>query len=175
MKAPKRSSRVSKSSQVSASAARPSRQMPVINAHAAGIDIGATSHWVCVPEDAGAPGQSPVRESGAFTQDLDELVEWLLKCGVKTVAMESTAVFWIPLYQKLETAGLARCVWSMRDVRYVPGRKSDCEDCQWPQRLHSYGLLKSSFRPSDEISRLPPVMRHHNNLTRSAGAQIQHL
>ena len=81
---------------------RPAGQMPVINSHAAGIDVGATSHWVCVPEDAVPEVESPVREFGAFTKDLDELVEWLLKCGVKTVVMESTSVYWIPLFQKLE-------------------------------------------------------------------------
>ena len=84
---------------------RPAGQMPVIHSHAAGIDVGATAHWVCVPEDAVPAGESPVREFGAFTKDLDELVEWLLKCGVKTVVMESTSVYWIPLFQKLEAAG----------------------------------------------------------------------
>ena len=125
---------------------RPSGQMPVIHPHAAGIDVGATSHWVCVPEDAVAEGQSSVREFGAFTKDLDELVEWLLKCQVKTVAMESTSVYWIPLFQKLEAAGLEVILVNARHVRHVPGRKSDCKDCQWLQRLHSYGLLNGSFR-----------------------------
>ena len=120
---------------------QPSAQMPVIHSHAAGIDVGATSHWVCVPEDAVAEGQSSVREFGAFTKDLDELVEWLLKCQVKTVAMESTSVYWIPLFQKLEAAHLEAVLVNARHVRHVPGRKTDCKDCQWLQRLHSYGLL----------------------------------
>jgi len=153
MKAQKRSSRSSKSFKKGEPPVRPSGQLPVINSPAAGIDIGATSHWVCAPEDAVRPGESPVREFGAFTTDLDELVEWLLKCGVKTVAMESTAVFWMPLYQKLETAGLEVLLVNARHVRHVPGRKSDCQDCQWLQRLHSYGLLNGSFRPSDDICR----------------------
>src|SRR5437868_7968869 len=136
----------------------PSAQMPVINPHAAGIDIGATSHWVCVPEDAVAAGESPVREFGASTPDLNELVEWLLKCGVKTVVMESTSVYWIPLFQKLEAAGLEVLLVNARHVRHVPGRKSDCMDCQWLQRLHSYGLLCGSFRPSDDICRLRTLM-----------------
>lgn len=174
MKAKPPSSRSNRSGQARKTPVRPSGQMPVINPHAAGIDIGATSHWVCVPEDAVEEGDSPVREFGALTKDLDELVEWLLRCGVKTVAMESTAVFWIPLYQKLETAGLQVRLVNARHVRHVPGRKSDCLDCQWLQRLHSYGLLNGSFRPSDDICRLRTLMRHRDNLTKSAGAEIQH-
>lgn len=154
---------------------RPSGQMPVINPHAAGIDVGSTSHWVCVPEDAVAKGTSPVREFGAYTKDLDELVEWVLKCGVKTVVMESTSVFWIPLFQKLETAGLEAFLVNARHVRTVPGRKSDCKDCQWLQRLHSYGLLNGSFRPSDDICCLRSLMRHRDNLTKACGAEVQHM
>lgn len=149
--------------------------MPVINAHAAGIDVGATSHWVCVPEDSVAEGQSPIREFGACTRDLDELVEWLLKCGVKTVAMESTSVYWIPLFQKLEAAGLEVLLVNARHVRHVPGRKSDCKDCQWLQRLHSYGLLNGSFRPTDDICRVRTLMRHRDNLTRACGQHVQHM
>lgn len=154
---------------------QPSAQMPVINPHAAGIDVGATSHWVCVPEDAVAAGESPVREFGASTPDLDELVEWLLKCGVKTVVMESTSVYWIPLFQKLEAAGLEVLLVNARHVRHVPGRKSDCKDCQWLQRLHSYGLLSGSFRPTDDICRLRTLMRHRDNLTKACGQQVQHM
>lgn len=154
---------------------RPSGQMPVVHPHAAGIDVGATSHWVCVPEDAVTEAESPVREFGAFTKDLDELVEWLRHCGVKTVAMESTSVFWIPLYQKLEAAGLEVLLVNARHVRHVPGRKSDCKDCQWLQRLHSYGLFNGSFRPSDDICRLRTLLRHRDNLTRAGGAEVQHM
>jgi transposase len=149
--------------------------MPVIHPHAAGIDVGATSHWVCVPEDAVAEEQSAVREFGAFTQDLDKLVEWLLESGVQTVAMESTSVYWIPLFQKLEAAGLEAVLVNARHVRHVPGRKTDCKDCQWLQRLHSYGLFNGSFRPSDDICRLRTLMRHRDNLTRNAGAEVQHM
>jgi transposase len=153
----------------------PSAQMPVINPHAAGIDVGATSHWVCVPADAVAEGESPVREFGAYTRDLDELVEWLLKCGVKTVVLESTSVYWIPLFEKLEAAGLEALLVNARHVRHVPGRKSDCKDCQWLQRLQSYGLLNGSFRPSDDICRLRTLMRHRDNLTKACGQQVQHM
>lgn len=149
--------------------------MPVVNGHAAGIDIGATSHWVCVAEDAVAEGQSPVREFGAYTRDLDELVEWLLKCGVKTVVMESTSVYWIPLFQKVEAAGMEGLLVNARHVRHVPGRKSDCKDCQWLQRLHSYGLLNGSFRPSDDVCRLRTLMRHRDSLTKGCGQEVQHM
>lgn len=154
---------------------QPSSRMPVIHPQAAGIDVGATAHWVCVPEDAVAPGQFPVREFGAYTKNLDELVEWLLKCQVKTVAMESTSVYWIPLFQKLEAAGLEVLLVNARHVRHVPGRKTDCKDCQWLQRLHSYGLLNASFRPGDDICRLRSLMRHRDNLTRACGQQVQHM
>ncbi len=106
---------------------------------------------------------------------LDELVEWLLKCGVKTVAMESTSVYWIPLFQKLEAAGLEVILVNARHVRHVPGRKSDCKDCQWLQRLHSYGLLNGSFRPSDDICCLRSLMRHRDNLTKACGQQVQQM
>ena len=154
---------------------RPSAQMPVVNPHAAGIDVGATAHWVCVPEDSVPPDQSPVREFGAYTRDLDEMVEWLLKCAVKTVVMESTSVYWIPLFQKLESAGLEVLLVNARHVRHVPGRKSDCQDCQWLQRLHSYGLLNGSFRPNDDICRLRTLMRHRDNLTKMCAQQVQHM
>lgn len=156
-------------------AAEPSAQMPVINPHAAGIDIGATTHWVCVPADAVEAGESPIREFGASTPDLNELVEWLLECGVKTVAMESTSVYWIPLFQKLEGRGLEALLVNARHVKNVPGRKTDCKDCQWLQRLHSYGLLNGSFRPADDICRLRTLMRHRDNMTKACGQQIQHM
>ena len=154
---------------------KPARQMPVIHRHAAGIDVGATSHWVCVPEDAVAEGQSPVREFGAFTRDLDNVVEWLLACGVQTVAMESTGVYWIPLFQKLESAGLEVILTNARHVRHVPGRKTDCKDCQWLQQLHSYGMLHGSFRPAEDICQLRTLMRHRDNLTKACGGQVQQM
>ena len=150
-------------------------RMPVINQQAAGIDIGATSHWVCVPEDAVSGEQSAVREFSAFTKGLDELVEWLLGCDVKTAAMESTGVYWIPLFQKLEAAGLEVILVNARHVRHVPGRKSDLKDCQWLQQLHSYGLLNGSFRPADDICCLRSLMRHRDNLGQSCKQQVQHM
>jgi len=143
--------------------------LPVINTHAAGIDAGSVEHWVCVPEDSVTKGQENVRSFGAFTADLDQLVEWLLACGVKTVAVEATGVYWLGLAQKIETAGVELVLVNARHVKNVPGRKTDVKDCQWIQRLHSYGLLNGSFRPSQEICRIRSLMRHRENLTQDGG------
>jgi len=154
---------------------RPAATMPVVNRHAGGIDVGSTEHYVCVPEDAVPQGESNVRSFRAFTGDLDKLVEWLQRCGVKTVALESTGVFWIPLAQKLEAAGIEMVLVNARHLRYVPGRKTDIKDCQWLQQLHSYGLLNGSFRPAPDICALRSLMRHRENLTQSCGQEVQHM
>ena len=112
---------------------------------AAGVDIAANEIWAAVPPER---TEKSVRRFGAFTQDLNELVKWLLDCGVRSVAMESTGVYWIPLFQLLEQAGLKVCLVNARHVKNVPGRKSDVRDCQWLQYLHSVGLLLASFRPA---------------------------
>jgi len=147
----------------------------VINPHAGGIDVGSVEHWVCVPEDAVTEGESNVRPFGGFTADLDKLVEWLLACGVKTVAVESTGVYWIPLVQKLERAGIEVVLVNARHLKNVPGRKTDVKDCQWLQQLHSYGLLNGSFRPAEDICCLRSLMRHRENLIESCGQQVQHM
>jgi transposase len=154
---------------------QPASAMPVVHPHAAGVDVGATEHFVCVPEDAVAPGQSPVRSYSAFTSDLDKLVEWLQQCKVQTVAMESTGVYWIPLCQKLEAAGLEVVLANARHLRQVPGRKTDVKDCQWLQRLHSYGMLNGSFRPADQFCRFRTLMRHRENLVDGCAQQVQHM
>ena len=153
----------------------PSANMPVMNQHAGGIDVGATEHYVCVPQDAVAPGQDNVRSFGAFTADLDQLVEWLQGCKVTTVAMESTGVYWIPLAQKLDAAGIGLVLVNARHLKYVPGRKSDVRDCQWLQQLHSYGLLSGSFRPTQDICHVRSLMRHRDNLVASCGRATQHM
>lgn len=154
---------------------RPAAKLPLVNPHAGGIDIGSVEHYVCVPEDAVPEGESNVRSFGAFTRDLDRLVEWLQACGVKTVAMESTGVFWIPLAQKLEAAGIEMVLVNARHLKYVPGRKTDLKDCQWLQQLHSYGLLNGSFRPAQDICALRSLMRHRENLGQSCGREVQHM
>jgi transposase len=149
--------------------------MPVIHPHAAGIDVGSVEHYVCVPCDAVAGGEPAVRSFGGFTGDLDKLVEWLQLCRVKTAALESTGVFWIPLAQKLDAAGIEVVLVNARHLRQVPGRKTDVKDCQWLQQLHSYGLLQGSFRPTQDICAVRGLMRHRQNLTQNCGQQVQQM
>lgn len=143
-----------------------------INLKAAGIDIGAESHWVCVPAKK---EEQNVREFKCYTPDLYALADWLSKCEVETVVMESTGVYWIPIFQILETKGFKVLLVNSHHVKTVPGRKSDVLDCQWLQQLHSYGLLAGSFRPQDEICILRSYIRHRDNLIRSAGTHVQRM
>ena len=108
-----------------------------VNGHAAGIDIGAREHWACVPADAAS---NPVRKFGTFTADLDALADWFQACGVTTVAMEATGVYWIPVFQILERRGLQVLLANARQTKNVAGRKTDVQDCQWMQRLHTYEI-----------------------------------
>jgi len=119
--------------------------LPVMRPDAAGIDIGATEIFVAVPAERAAEN---VRCFPTFTQDLYALADWLAECGVKTVAMESTGVYWIPLFQILEERGLEVCLVNARHVKNVPGRRTDVSDSQWLQFLHSVGLLRASYRHS---------------------------
>lgn len=143
-----------------------------INANAAGVDIGSQTHWVCVPGDRVTDN---VRSFGCFTADLYALASWLEQCGIQTVAMESTGVYWIPLFQILETRGFEVKLVNAHHVKTLPGRKSDVLDCQWLQQLHSYGLLSASFRPEDQICVLRSYIRQRDNLVRSACVHIQRM
>ena len=143
-----------------------------INEHAAGIDIGSESHFVAVPPDS-CP--DPVRQFGVFTKDLYAIADWLKECGVKTVAMESTGVYWVPLYEVLEERGFDVKLVDARKVKNVSGRKSDVMDCQWLQQLESYGLLQGAFRPADEIVILRGYMRQREMLVKSGSTHIQHM
>jgi transposase len=145
---------------------------PMINKDAAGIDIGSGEHWVAVSEDR---DEEPVRSFGCFTADLHAMARWLKACGITTVAMESTGVYWIPCYQILEEHGFEVKLVNARHVKNVPGRKSDVDDCQWLQRLHTYGLLSGSFRPDDQMCVLRSYWRHRTNLVRYASDHIQHM
>jgi transposase len=145
---------------------------PVVHPRAAGIDVGNTSHWVAVPLDV---SDSTVREFGTFTADLQTIADWLIGCGVTTVAMESTGVYWIPLFELLESRGLKVCLVDTRRLKSVPGRKSDYQDCQWLQKLHTFGLLSSAFRPDDQVVRLRSYLRHRAMLIRYASHHIQHM
>lgn len=155
------------------SARTPARQRPaVIRLDAAGIDIGARLIHVAVPVERDA---RPVREFRTFTQDLYALADWLQACGIRTVAMESTGVFWIPLFQILEARGLEVCLVNARHVKHVPGRKTDIADCQWLQYLHAVGLLTASFRPAQSICGLRSLLRHRESLIQSAAAHVQRM
>jgi transposase len=145
-----------------------------VHLNAAGIDIGAGSHYVAVP-----PGRDPegcdVREFGAFTADLDALAAWLRRCGIETVAMESTGVYWIPLFELLAARGFAVNLVDPRQLKNVPGRKSDVLDCQWIQQLHTFGLLAAAFRPEDQICVLRSYLRQRAMLVTYAAHHIQHI
>jgi transposase len=151
---------------------RAAQTLAVINPDVAGIDVGAREHFVAVPADR---DPRPVRRFGAFTADLQALAQWLVKCGVRTVVMESTGVYWIPLYQILEDQGLTVMLVNARHVKHVPGRKSDVQDCQWLQQLGSFGLLSGSFRPEAEICVLRSYMRQRQMLIKDAGRQLQQM
>ncbi len=140
--------------------------------NACGIDIGARSHFVAVPADR---DEEPVREFAAFTADLAALVHWLRRCGITAVAMESTGVYWIPLYEMLDAAGFEVHLVNARHVKTVPGRKGDVLDCQWLQQLMSFGLLRGCFRPADEICALRAVWRHRDMLLSYQARHVQPL
>jgi transposase len=140
--------------------------------NAAGVDIGSGSHWVAVPADR---DDEPVREFKSFTGDLLALADWLLACGIDTVAMESTGVYWIPLYELLEARGLTVFLVNARHVKNVSGRKSDVLDCQWLQQLMSFGLLSGAFRPTDAICALRAVTRQREMLLEYQASHIQHM
>ena len=146
--------------------------LPVLNPNTAGIDIGATEIYVAVPPDR---SEHSVRSFPTFTQDLLALKEWLKACSIKSVAMESTGVYWIPLYQILEKAGLEVCLVNARHVKNVPGRKSDVSDCQWLQHLHAAGLLRGSFRPNGQVCAVRSLVRHRDNLVKMASEHVQHM
>lgn len=143
-----------------------------INLNAAGLDIGDDEIYAAVPQDRDNPS---VRVFQTFTRDLHALADWLQDCGINTVAMESTGVYWIPIYEILEARGFQLFLVNARHIKNVPGRKTDILDCQWIQQLHTYGLLQASFRPPQEICALRDLARHRDNLVRSASRSIQHM
>ena len=143
-----------------------------IEPNAAGIDVGAREIYVAV---AGDRDPEPVRCFSTFTEELQAIAAWLKQCGVASVAMESTGVYWIPLYEVLEEAGLRVCLVNSRHVKHVPGRKSDVSDCQWLQYLHAVGLLRGSFRPEAAICALRALSRHRSNLVEAAAVHVQHM
>src|SRR6202171_3138688 len=146
--------------------------LEVVHPRAAGIDVGNTAHYVAVHPKLDA---EPVRRFECFTADLHRLADWLEACGVETVAMQSTGVYWIPLYEILEERGLEVYLVNARHTKNLPGRKSDVQESQWLLKLHTYGLLNNSFQPTQEIRVLRTYWRQRNDLVRAAGRHIQRI
>ena len=151
---------------------RVAKFLETVNLNAAGIDVGSASHWVAVPEDR---DDQAVREFKSFTPDLHALADWLDVCGIETIAMESTGVYWIPLFEILQERGFEVLLVNARHVKGVPGRKSDVSDCQWLQQLHTFALLRGSFRPDAEITAIRTLVRHRGTLVQEAAAHIQRM
>jgi transposase len=145
---------------------------PILEANAAGIDIGAREIFVAVPPDR---DEHPVRVFSTFTEDLEKMAQWLVSCGVTTVAMESTGVYWIPLYDVVEQHGMKACLVDARGMKNVPGRRTDWHECQWLQFLHSVGLLRAAFRPDGDVCAVRSLMRHRTELVEMTSQHIQHM
>jgi transposase len=146
--------------------------LEIVHGQAAGIDIGNESHFVAV---AHGRDSQPVREFGSWTADLQRMAEWLKVCGVRTVAMQSTGVYWIAVYEVLEREGFDVYLVNARGTKNLPGRKSDVQECQWLRKLHTYGLLRKSYRPPEEIRAVRTVWRMRDRLVKDAGRAIQHV
>jgi transposase len=140
--------------------------------NAAAVDVGASRHWVAVPRHS---TDAPVREFAAMTDDLHAMADWLLACGVEVVALESTGVYWIPVYEVLEQRGLKVWLVDARQVKYVPGRKSDVQDCQWLQKLMSHGLLRAAFRPAADVCVIRAVARQREVLLTQQASWVQRM
>ena len=140
-----------------------------INPNAAGIDIGANFHLVAIPEDR---AEENVRKFGPFRSDLHRLADWLTEHHIETVAMESTGVYWIPVFQILEQRGFEVKLVNAAHVKNLPGRKSDVSDCQWLQQLHTFGLLNGSFRPKDDVCVLRALLRFRDTLVKDCSSHV---
>jgi transposase len=151
---------------------RGQKSLPTVHSNAAGLDVGSTFHVVAIPADR---DEQPVRTFQTFTADLHKLADWLEGAGITTVAMESTGVYWIPVYEILEQRGFEVLLVNARDTKNVPGRKTDVKDAQWLQQLHQFGLLRGSFRPRDEIVRLRALLRHRERVLDYSASHIQHM
>lgn len=152
--------------------ARPFDGMSQINAHAAGIDIGAHEIMACVPD---GDDQQLIRAFGTYTADRDAVADGFVDRGIQTAAMASTGVYWIPLFETLAARGIPCCLISAQAIKYVPGRKSDVRDCQWIHTLHSYGLLKASFRPDADLVALRTLLRHRAQRIEHRAPHVLHM
>jgi transposase len=160
------------SSTVKTKVKKSTNEIGLVNPDSAGIDIGSRSHFVAVPDDR---DQSHVREFSTTTSSLLEMIDWLKKCKIKTVAMESTGSYWIPAYELLESHGFEVYLVNAHFIKNVPGRKTDVIDCQWIQKLHSFGLLSKSFRPKDHCLKLRALVRQHTSLILHRSPHVQHM
>ena len=146
--------------------------LEIVNRNVAGIDVGNESHFVAVP-----PGRDPqpVQEFGSWTADLERMADWLKACGIETVVMQSTGVYWIALYDVLEARGFKLCLANARHTKNLPGRKSDVQESQWLLKLHTYGLLRNSFRPPDQIRAVRSLWRLRDRHVKEAARAVQHM
>ena len=161
-----------KKNQQQSNTRKPLLPAPVFEPNAAGIDIGAREIFVAVPADR---DEHPVRWFGTFTEDLRRMAEWLVQCGITTVAMESTGVYWIPVYDMVEQHGVRPCLVNPRNMKNVPGKRTDFHECQWIQHLHSLGLLHAAFRPDGDVCAVRSLMRHRSDLVEMASQHVQHM
>ncbi len=150
----------------------PTKGLPPLNVNAAGIDVGSAEHHVAVPPDR---DPEPVRTFGSFTADLYRMARWLKECRIQTVVMQATGVYWTALYDVLESYGLEVNVAHAQHTKTLPGRKTDVQECQWLQKLHTFGLLNNAFRPTDEIRVLRTYLRQRENLVAAAATCVQHM
>lgn len=148
------------------------KNMRIVHSNAAGIDIGAKEIFVAIPEDRSG---KPVRKFDCFTEDLHEAAKWMKEHNIDSIAMESTGVYWIPIYQILDSYGFEIFLVNARHVKNVPGRKTDVKDSQWLQYLHSVGLLDSSYRPEQEVCVIRSLLRHRGNVLKMASSHVQHM
>src|SRR5215467_11912239 len=146
--------------------------LPLLHRHAAGIDVGSREHYVAVPADR---DPRPVQRFGSFTADLHRMAHWLQACGIETVVMQATGVYWIGLFEVLEEHGFHVQVVNAQHTKTLPGRKTDVQECQWLQKLHTFGLLNPSFRPADQIRVLRSYLRQRENLVAAASTCVQHM
>jgi hypothetical protein len=148
------------------------KAVEIVHPDAAGIDVGGSEHWVAVSPDR---DPEPVRRFGCFTADLREMGQWLVQKGVRSVAMQSTGVYWMPVFEVLEQQGLEVYLVNAQHTKNVPGRKSDVQECQWLLKLHAFGLLNNSFQPTDEIWIARTLWRQRGNLVAEASSTIQRI
>ena len=148
------------------------KALEIVHPNAAGIDVGGSEHWVAVSPER---DPEPVRSFGCFTADLRAMAQWLIEKGVRSVALQSTGVYWMPVFEVLEQHGLEVYLVNAHHTRNVPGRKSDVQECQWLLKLHTFGLLNNSFQPSDEIRIARTLWRQRSNLVGEASSTIQRM